>query len=232
MFEASSVTRDGRRLVQAVGGIRGLVDGALPPLVFVTVNTVVRSAGDHGTAIRLATVAALLTGLALIGVRLAERGPTRRLLLGMLGLGLAIGFAARSGDARDFFLPGIWVDATYALALAGSAVLGRPILGFVHAGLFGAPRRWWTSAGLRRRYAIVTLGWSAVYAVRAGVQIVLYAQDRPGLLALAKVSLGWPLTVAAIGLSLLYLNRTPDTARTDTGQPPRRGSAHGTGLAR
>ena len=84
--------------------------------------------------------------------------------------------ALGSGEARGFFLPGIYVDAAYALVLAASVVVGRPLIGAVwglvfrgHGGRRSDPR-------LRRRFAVATLGWSLVYATRAVAQAVIAYQ--------------------------------------------------------
>ena len=217
MSDLGYATCDGRALISALGGVRGVVEGARPPLVFVAVNAAVRASSN---AVWIAAAAALLAGVLLVVSRVSARDSITRPLLGLSGVALAVGLTLWSGDARDFFLPGIWVDASYALVLIGSVIVGRPLLGVIHAGLFGRPRRWWIDRNARRAYGVVTLGWAGMYAVRAGVQTALYVQDRPGLLALAKVALGWPMTAAAVVLSLLYLNRVPDVAGTkESGRP-------------
>ena len=63
------------------------------------------------------------------------------------------------------------------------------------------------TARLRRVFAVASLGWSAVYALRAGTQWALYQEDAPVLMAIAKVSLGWPLTVVAVALTLAAVRR-------------------------
>jgi hypothetical protein len=56
-------------------------------------------------------------------------------------------------------------------------------------------------------FALATAGWALVFAARAVVQGVLYAMDRPGLLAAAKLLMGWPLTIAAVALTVAYVKR-------------------------
>jgi hypothetical protein len=41
-------------------------------------------------------------------------------------------YAAWADEARARFLPGISVDAAYAIILAGSVLAGRPVIGTVH----------------------------------------------------------------------------------------------------
>jgi hypothetical protein len=58
---------------------------------------------------------------------------------------------------------------------------------------------------------VLTLGWAGLYAPRAGVQAAPYAGDQPELLALAELSLGWPLTIGAAAVSLAWLRHSTTT---------------------
>ncbi len=107
-----------------------------------------------------------------------------------------------TGHARDFFLPGMYVDAVYAVALAGSALVRHPAVGHAYAVLFRVGRRWRDDRGPRRVMAVATWGWALVSTLRVAVQLLLYRLDEPELLALAKLVLGWPLTAVAVVLTL------------------------------
>ena len=202
---ASAATRS--TLIDALGGRRGVVDGGLPPVLFVGVNAI---AGAHTTrphALAAAIGAALGTALVIVGLRLIRKGPLRQALGGLAGLVVAVVFAARSGEARGFFLPGIYVDAAYAVVLAGSALIGRPLAGIGYGLLYGRRGQWREDGRLRRVFTIATLLWSLIFAARALVQAVLYAADRPGMLAAAKLLLGWPLTFLAVAVTLALVRR-------------------------
>lgn len=190
-----------------IGGRRGFVDGVLPPVGFVAVSAVAGAFMARPDALRAAIATAVGTGLALVALRLARREPLQQAIRGLVGLAIAAVFAARSGEARNFFLPGIYVDAAWAAILAASIVAGRPLIGFVHAAVFGWGGSWRRDTRLRRAFAIVTLGWAAVYATRALVQAGFYRADDAGLLAASKLILGWPLTLVAVALTLMYVRR-------------------------
>jgi Mn2+/Fe2+ NRAMP family transporter len=191
----------------ALGGRRGLIDGAVPPVVFVAANAVTGLTGAATHALHVAVAAATVTALAIVAHR-ARRGESLKGgLRGLAGLAVAVAFAAWTGQARDFFLPGIYVDATYGAAFAASAMAGRPVVGYVYASMFRIGSRWRTEPRLRRALTVATYGWSLVFCVRTAVQAVLYRADQPELLALAKVLLGWPLTVAAVMLTLAAARR-------------------------
>jgi hypothetical protein len=201
---AGSLRQARPRVFDLVGGRRGVLDGGRPPLVFVGVNAV---AGAHTTrpaAPASALAAAVTTGLAIVALRLARREPLKQALGGLAGLSIAVAFAARSGEARGFFLPGIYVDAAYGVVFAASAAVGRPLVGPIYHLLYEGQAGWRADKRLRRAFSIATIGWAMVFATRAGVQAFLYGEDRPGLLAIGKLLLGWPLTIVALVLTLAY----------------------------
>ena len=82
-------------------------------------------------------------------------------------------------------------------------------------GLTRGQADWRDDPRLRRLFLLATFGWSAVFAIRAGVQALLYREDLPGLLAVGKVLLGWPLTLAAVALTLAAVRRA--TRRSTAG---------------
>ena len=193
-------------VIAALGGKRGLVDGGLPPLVFVVVHALAGAHIAQPIALAAAVGAATGAGLAIVLLRLLRRETLRQALGGLAGLTVAVLFAATTGEARGFFLPGIYVDAAYSIVFAGSAVIGRPLVGTIY-GLLYQQGHWRDDARLRRVFAVATYGWSAVYALRTGVQAFLYREDLPGLLAVGKLLLGWPLTIAAVALTLAAVRR-------------------------
>jgi hypothetical protein len=188
-------------VLERLGGRRGLIDGALPPLLFGASNSVAVALGHGESAVPVAAVVAVACAVALGAVRRIQGTSVAGVLRGLVVLAIAAGFALWSGHARDFYLPGMVVDAGYAIALAASVLIGRPLVGYAYAALF-RDGRWRHDHRLRRVLGIATLGWAGTYVLRATVQLMLYRADEPGLLAVAKVALGWPLTAAAVMLTL------------------------------
>jgi hypothetical protein len=194
-------------LVEALGGKRGLVDSGLPAAVFVFVNSVVAAFADRDTALRAALVGAVVVGAGVVALRLVRRQTLQQALSGFLALAIAVLFAARSGEARDFFLPGILINVVYATVFVVSAVVARPIVGYVYAAVDGLSPAWRTDRRLRGVFAVATVGWGLVFAARAAVQGSLYALDRPGWLAAARLLMGWPLTILAVAATVAWVRR-------------------------
>lgn len=194
-------------LVDALGGRRGLLDSALPVLVFVFTNSVATALTDNDTGLRAALAAALVAGLGLVGLRLARRETLQQAFSGFFALAIAAWFAHRTGEARDFHLPHILWQIGYGSVFLVSVLLRRPLVGFVYQAVDGLDPSWRRDRRLRRVFAIATLGWFAVFAVRAAVLGSLYLADRSGWLAVARLLMGWPLTISAAVATIAWVKR-------------------------
>lgn len=197
-----------QRLATALGGWRGALETALPTAAFVLVWL-------WRSDLRLAVIVALVLAVVLAVARLVQRGSLQHVLGAVFATGLAAFFALRSGRAEDAFLPGILTNAAWAVGTLVSIVARWPVVGF----LVGAadpqvqtdPFRW------RRDPAIVAvcqrLTWilAGTYAVRLAVMVPLYFAKNIAALGVAKIVLGWPLWLAALGLMgmLLVRGHTP-----------------------
>ena len=181
-------------LAEAIGGPRGLIDSGLPALVFVI--------ADALGGLRVAIIAAVAVGVALVVIRLYRKETLQQAIAGFFGVALAALVAARTGHASGFFLPGILYQAALAVLAVVSLVVGRPYVGYLLAALDPKYAHWRSSRPLRRAMAVATVLWGFIFAVRAVVQGVLYLNDSVGWLATAKIAMGWPLF--AVGLAVTY----------------------------
>jgi hypothetical protein len=190
---------DGERtaLENLLGGNRGILDLAAPPITFVSVN----AATSLGPAIGAALGCAAL----LLAVRVVRREHVRHAVWGFLAVAVASTFAAVSGQARDYFLPGILINLGYGAAFALSALVGYPALGLALAPLEGFGDAWRANAPVRRAFSRATWLWTALFLVRAAVQGWFYLADQPGWLAVAKLLTGWPLFIVALSPTLALI---------------------------
>src|SRR4051794_38124848 len=106
-------------LGEALGGRRGIVDASLPGFVLVVVNVAV--------SLTWAIVAAVGTAVVIGGLRIARKEPLRQAVSGVFGIAFAALLAAYTGQAKNFFLPGIIINAAYAVALLVSVAVRRPV---------------------------------------------------------------------------------------------------------
>ncbi|MUN36098.1 DUF3159 domain-containing protein [Actinomadura litoris] len=194
------------QLAKALGGVRGMVEAAVPTLAFT--GTYV------GTdEIKTAVAAGVGAAVVLLLVRIAQRSNPQFVLNSLVGIGIAAFFALRSGKAEDAFLPGILLNAGYAVAMIFSIAVRWPVVGFIIGSVTGDPTAWRSDPGILK--LCMRLTWLLVLpcAVRVAVQYPIYLADgdQSGLLGAAKIVMGWPLQVAALAamLWLLARGRTP-----------------------
>jgi hypothetical protein len=186
-------------LVESIGGWRGLVDSGLPVVVFVAVNAL----AGLGAAIW----AAVGAGVVLFVLRLLRRETVQQAVSGFLGVALAAYIASRTGEAKGFFLLGIWASFAYATLFAASVLVRWPLVGVVWEYVDGAGGQWRRDRRLMRVYTGTTLLWVAVFLSRGLVQRLLYEEDRTGWLAVARLAMGYPVTIGALALTVLLVRR-------------------------
>ena len=189
-------------LTTLLGGRGGAVDASVPPLAFAAGWLVAGWAGADGTdAIVWAGGGAVLGGLAVAGWRLRRGDRPRAVLIGLLGVALAVLVALRTGRAVDFFLIQLVSNAASALAWAVSIAIRWPLLGVVVGLLLGQRFRWRKDRDLVRGYGRASLIWTAQYLLRLAVFIPLYAADKVVALGVARAALTWPLVAVCVALS-------------------------------
>jgi hypothetical protein len=209
------------QLSKALGGRRGMVEAAVPTILFTATWLL---AHDLRTALLVSIGAALL----LLVVRLVQRTTVQFVVNALVGIGIGwlfITMSARGGASEEeqalaYFLPGILYNSGYALVMAFTCLIGWPLVGFMVGSVTGDPTAWHDDRQVVRLCSRLT--WLLVLPciVRAGVQAPVYLAGTSGgldastavaLLGVLKIGLGWPLQLAALGAMvwLLARNHTP-----------------------
>ncbi|KUP97725.1 hypothetical protein AC529_05375 [Thermobifida cellulosilytica TB100] len=202
------------QLAKALGGRRGMVETAVPTVVFTCTYLLCTNYGWQAAGLdplRLGLVLGGAAAVALAVVRLVQRSSVQYVVNSLFGIAIAAVFALRSGQAEDAFLPGIIYNSGYALVLILSILVRWPAIGLLIGAVTGDPTGW------RRDRAVVRLSsrltWLLVLpcVVRVAVQYPLWAAGMVGWLGAAKILMGWPLQVAAFAAMvwLLAVGRTP-----------------------
>ncbi|HEU0131928.1 MAG TPA: DUF3159 domain-containing protein [Mycobacteriales bacterium] len=183
------------------GGPRDWVDSMLPVAVF-TVAVIV------GASLSTALWGAAAAEVVIVAIRLVRRETLRHAFSGVFGVAIAAFFAAKTHNKANFFLPGILVNAVYAVAFVLSVVLRHPLVGVIMRLIWAdRPKAWHEHPVVHRAYAEATLGWAAVSALRVVVQEALRRAHQTGLLGVAKIAMGYPLYLAALALTKPYIDR-------------------------
>lgn len=204
-------------LTEAIGGVRGLVESVLPGLVFVVLYLATRQLVP-------ALIASGAVAAVAVVVRLLQRTPATQAFSGVVGVGIGVLWASRTGEAQDFFAWGLWVNGAWLAGTAVSVLVGWPVVGVVVSLLRGEDMSWRrdpAAAGLRRRYAGATWLWAGLFAARLAVQLPLYLQgeDAVGWLGTARLAMGVPLFALVLWITWLLVGPRA-TAAARPGPPP------------
>ncbi|GAB93367.1 DUF3159 domain-containing protein [Gordonia rhizosphera] len=186
-------------ILEQMGGISGLIYSTVPIVVFVPVNAV--------WGLRVAMVAALAVALVIFGVRLWRREPLNPAISGLLGVAICVFIANRVGDAKGYFLFGIWTTLAYAIAFVVSIVVRWPLIGVAWNLISGEGMAWRKHRRTLYAYDIATAFWAAVFAARYLTQSTLYDDGHTGWLAVSRIAMGWPLTALAVLATVLLVRR-------------------------
>jgi Protein of unknown function (DUF3159) len=198
-------------LLGAVGGWLGIAESTLPFIAF----TVVWTATGRDVLIGGIVAVAISAGLAI--ARLIRRQTTQFALSGVIGVAFGAFVATRTGNAEDFFLPGILINIGSCLVYLISIAVRRPLLGLIISAFTGEGREWYRNPVRRRAYARASWIWVALFAFRLSIQLPLYLSGLVGPLAVARVITGIPAFALAVWLSYLLLRSTIEELRPGSG---------------
>jgi Protein of unknown function (DUF3159) len=208
------------QLATALGGRRGMLEAAVPTLIFTLTFLASRD-------LRLAIAVSVATALLLLVIRAVHRSTVQFVVNSLVGIGIGAFFAWRSaqgGGSADeqalaYFLPGIIYNGGYAALMVLSNLVRWPLVGFMVGSVAGDPTEWHRDPQVVRLCS--NLSWLLVLPciVRVAVQLPLYLAGTNGVsdsavvaaLGISKIAMGWPLQLAALAgmVWLLARNHTP-----------------------
>ena len=201
-----------------VAGRAGVVDTVLPPAAFLLVNAVL--------GFQAAMAAAVITAGVVAVLRWRRDQTLLYAVGGLAGALLAYLVADLSGRAEGFFLPGMFGGMLTLLACLVSLLARRPLVAWTSHIARRWPLPWYWHPRVRPAHAEVTLLWALFFALRLGIQWMLFQERRLEALATWNAVTGWPATVALLAASYLYglwrLRRLegPSVEELRVGTPP------------
>jgi hypothetical protein len=209
------------QLAKALGGRRGMLEAAVPTVIFTVVFLVTKE-------LRLALPASVAVALVLLVVRLVQRSTVQFVLNAIFGIGLGwlfVYLAARGGgdksdQALAYFLPGLLYNTFYSVLIALTCLIGWPLIGFMIGSVTGDPTAWHEDRAVVRLCTRLTWVLAVPCLVRVVVQGPIWLSAHAGSLdtdtAIAalgtlKIVMGWPLQLATLAgmVWLLARNSTP-----------------------
>lgn len=195
-------------ILEQMGGVSGLVYSTLPILVFVPVNSIWN--------LTVAIWAALGVAIAILLWRVVRRDPIQPAISGFFGVGISAFIAYRTGDAKGYFLYGIYMSLAYGAAFLISIAVRWPLVGLIWGFLNGHGNSWRQHRGAVRAYDAATAAWALVFGARYLVQSQLYDSDQTGWLAVARIAMGWPLAAVAFLVTVWAVRRADSIVARDT----------------
>ncbi|WP_023586122.1 DUF3159 domain-containing protein [Streptomyces thermolilacinus] len=190
-------------LFEAFGGLRGMVETVLPGLLFVTIFTINKD-------LHVSALAALAVSLLLVAVRLIRRDTVKHAFSGVFGVGFGVVFAMMTGNAKDFYLPGMLYTLGLGLAYIITTLAGAPLIGLMLGPVFKENLSWRTrNPGRKKAYAKASYAWGFILLGKCAILFPLYWWADTTQLGWVLVALKIPPFLLAVYLTWVFLAKAP-----------------------
>lgn len=207
-----------KKLSEALGGVRGMLEAAVPTIAFTILFLTLHD-------LRPAIIVSVGCAGVLLLVRLVQRSSPQFVINALFGIGLGAFFAWRAarggGDAGEqalaYFLPGLLYNLVYGAVMIFTILIRWPLVGFIVGSVAGGdPTAWHADKHVVRLCGRLTWLLALPCLVRVVVQGPVYLAGRNGwwstdsavaVLGLAKLTMGWPLQIAALAAMVWVLTR-------------------------
>ncbi len=193
---------DQKKVIDALGGKKGLLDSGLPALVFLIAFNISKD-------LQLAATAAVVTALVLAILRLAKKDTLQHVVTGLIGVVFCAFLARKTGSAVDYYLPGLIINIVYGSVYLIANLIGFPILGLVLGPILGENLHWRRVAERKRAYIKASWLWVGLFLSRLIVQYPLYKTGNLNALGTARLAMGYPLFAAVAWGSWLIIKKVP-----------------------
>lgn len=202
-------------IMDAIGGVRGVVEAVAPSLIFLILFIAV----PHKLGV--AVVFSGLVSIAFVLWRVVKREQLRSALFGLALACIYLASAWFSHSAKNYYTPAFVLDFVAVIVLLISLACRFPLLGvFVEAfhtslknGLGHWARQWRSDLLLRHSYMRATWTWAILFAFRLVVEVPFWWADNVKVLGILHLALGLPLYVLVAWLSWVFVS--PEIKRVD-----------------
>ncbi len=226
-----------KQLATALGGRRGMIEAAVPGIVFTVVWLTTKE-------LQWALVGSLVVAGAALVARLVQRSSTQFVLNAVFGIGIGWVFVrwaessggSESDQALAFFLPGILISLGYTIVLGFTCLIGWPMLGFMLGSVTGDATAWHDQPLVVRLCSRLTWVMLLPGAIGVLLQGPVWLLGHTGridadhavvLILVLRTGLGWVLRIGSwsVMIWLLARNATPlDEAPADAEEVAQRPS--------
>lgn len=190
-------------LFEAFGGVRGMVETVMPGLLFVAVYTIDKN-------LKLSAVAALVVSVLLVVARLVRRTTVKHAFSGVFGVAFGVVFAMMTGNAKDFYLPGMLYTLGLGLAYIVTTLAGVPLIGLILGPVFRENLSWRTrNPGRKAAYGKASWAWGLILIAKCAILFPLYWWADTTQLGWVLVTLKIPPFLLAVWLTWVFLVKAP-----------------------
>ena len=166
--DAKAVTE--AALFEAFGGVRGMVETVVPGLLFVTIFTINKDlhiVGDRG--------ARRCRWCWSWSAWLIRKDTVKHAFSGVFGVAFGVVFAMMTGNAKDFYLPGMLYTLGLAIAYIVTTLAGVPLIGLILGPVFKENLSWRTrNPGRKKAYAKASWAWGLILLAKCAILFPLY----------------------------------------------------------
>ena len=198
---------DKAKILDALGGKKGLLDSGLPALLFLIVFNI-------SDDLQVALYGAVGTSIVLTIIRLAMKDTIQHVISGLIGVLFCAYLANRSGNASDFYIPKLLTNLAYGSAYLIANLAGWPVIGVILGPLLGENFMWRKNQQRKRAYIRAGWLWVALFFGRIAVQYPIYKSGNVNLLGTVNLAMGYPLFIATAWGTWLILKKVP-TVKAD-----------------
>ncbi|GHH64637.1 membrane protein [Kitasatospora indigofera] len=201
--EAAASREAADTVMQAFGGVRGMIDMTLPGLVFIITYNITHQ-------VSTAAWAALGLSALFVVVRLFKRETIQHAFSGVFGVAIGAWISMKTGKAENFYLPGLLWSVGYCVGLAVSALVRWPLIGVMLGPVTGEMFTWRTqNPGRLAAYTKATWAWVVIMGIKPVILFPLYFTGNVNLLGWLKVALGIPPMLLAMYITWQILLKAP-----------------------
>lgn len=198
---------DKAKILDALGGKKGLLDSALPAVLFLIIFNI-------SDDLQVALYGAIGTSIVLTIIRLAMKDTIQHVISGLIGVLFCAYLANRSGNASDFYIPKLLTNLAYGSAYLIANLAGWPIIGVILGPLLGENFLWRKNPQRKRAYMRAGWLWVAMFFGRIAVQYPIYKSGNVNLLGTVNLAMGYPLFIATAWGTWMILKKVP-TVKAD-----------------
>lgn len=202
----SQHNEDRDKVVNALGGKKGLIDSGVPSIIFLVVFNISKE-------VNTAVMSALALSLILAIIRLIKKDTIQHSVSGVIGVLICAYFANKSGNASDFYIPKLLTNLGYGTVYLIANLVGWPILGVVLGPLLGENFTWRNNPARKRMYVKASWIWVAMFFSRIAVQYPIYKSGNVNLLGTVNLAMGYPLFFAAAYGTWLVIKSGPPAVK-------------------